>query len=97
MLRTYLIGGRLIVAPRGAFPGGGNSWTVSPGVHTSAWRRIRVAHLQAYPYCEDCLPTQAMATQVHHIHKRTEGGPLLTPHLMSLCAHHHSQRTRNGE
>jgi len=43
------------------------------------------------------MGTYNLATQTHHIDKRSNGGVLLSTELLSLCASHHSQRTRKGE
>jgi 5-methylcytosine-specific restriction endonuclease McrA len=69
------------------------------GLRTKGWVRLRREHLEGQPYCGDCLIEghYTTATQVHHLHKRSTGGALLTHLLMSLCAPHHSKRTAHGE
>lgn len=61
--------------------------------------RLSKGQREAQPYCQDCAAEGHMviATQSHHVHKRSEGGALLSAVLISLCASHHSRRTQRGE
>lgn len=65
---------------------------------TRAWRRLRVAHLQIEPYCRACKMggRLVLASFVHHIVSRRDGGPDEHPNLMSLCRPHHD-KTRGEE
>ena len=61
------------------------------------WVRVRLAYITANPLCVTCeregLVTQA--SQVDHIVPLRNGGARLDPaNLQSLCASHHSRKTR---
>lgn len=51
------------------------------------------------PLCQDCLAEgrTTLATDPHHLEKRSDGGALLTSKLLMLCHPHHSARTSRGE
>jgi len=54
------------------------------------WRRLRDAHLRAFPLCVECgMP----GNHVDHITPRARGGTDDESNLQTLCATHHSQKT----
>lgn len=63
------------------------------------WRKLRKMQLAREPYCRDCEREWRveLATDVHHIIKRGEGGKDAFENFMSLCHSHHSRRTARGE
>lgn len=70
--------------------------------YTSArWRKLRAAHLQAKPLCVECLRDSRYtpATQVdHRVPRSVDRSRELDPaNLDSLCASHHSQKTRRAQ
>lgn len=67
--------------------------------YDSTWRKVRRMQLAAQPLCEDCrnMGGTTLATEVHHIVARRDGGSNEFDNLMSLCKSHHSQRTAKGE
>src|SRR2546422_162407 len=66
---------------------------------TRAWRRLSRYERARQPLCQDCLAEgkTTVATDPHHLVRRSEGGQLLTDQLAMLCSHHHGQRTARGE
>jgi 5-methylcytosine-specific restriction protein A len=56
------------------------------------WRQVRKAHLEKYPWCEDCLKDgrKVKATDVHHEDGVEQGHKNLT----SLCASCHNRRRK---
>ena len=64
------------------------------------WRRLRRLHLMVNPLCVDCAKEGWIreATNVDHIKPISQGGGRLDPaNLQSLCAGHHSRKTRREE
>lgn len=72
--------------------------------NTTAWRKLRAAHIVAHPLCEECLKqgkvnagTPEDALQVHHIASPFKNGVinynlLLDDHnLMTLCSTCHNK------
>ncbi len=60
------------------------------------WRKIRAAQLQAFPFCshvEHGRRCPKMATDVHHIVRKVDGGSDSFDNLASLCHEHHSGAT----
>jgi 5-methylcytosine-specific restriction protein A len=70
----------------------------NPFYDSRFWRdRLRPWQLQHQPLCEHCLALGlcTAATQVDHIKPISDGGDARDPdNLQSLCASHHSQKTR---
>src|SRR6266566_5633471 len=66
---------------------------------TRAWRRFSRYERTRQPLCQDCLVEGrvTIATDPHHLERRSRGGPLITDRLVMLCAHHHGKRTARGE
>jgi len=66
-----------------------------------AWSLIRKRYLQRNPLCVDCLQGKpervTVASEVHHITKKRDGGTDRDENLMALCKKHHSARTMRGE
>ena len=69
--------------------------------YDAAWQKVRLAHLQKYPLCQDCqaLGYVRPAREVHHKIKIAIAPRLrLDPdNLMSLCRQCHQIRTARGE
>jgi 5-methylcytosine-specific restriction protein A len=67
--------------------------------NTSAWQRLRQAHLAAFPFCEGC-PTGSytLANTVDHRLPISAGGDPFPAHegLASYCATCHSAKTARG-
>lgn len=70
------------------------------------WRKVRRMQLMREPLCYDCKTgggnnmgggVITIATEVHHIVARRDGGDNSFDNLMSLCKTHHSIRTNRGE
>ena len=55
----------------------------------SKWREVQAAYLQSHPLCERCGRT--MATLVHHIVRKRDGGSDDPINLMALCTLCHAQ------
>lgn len=72
---------------------------IDRGLKTKVWERRSRLQRRTQPLCEDCIGEGRItpATDVHHVHRRSDGGGLLDSPLMSLCRSHHSRRTGNGE
>jgi 5-methylcytosine-specific restriction endonuclease McrA len=71
----------------------------APRVYDSReWRRLRLAKLQAFPWCEACERAGLLvpATAVDHVKPVSAGGDPLPPldGLMSLCAPCHNTKTK---
>ncbi|MBA3667943.1 MAG: HNH endonuclease [Sphingomonas sp.] len=67
--------------------------------NTTAWSKLRVAHLARFPFCEGCPPhSYKMANTVDHRHPISDGGPAFPGHdgLASYCAPCHSAKTARG-
>ena len=64
-----------------------------------AWRKLREYTLTRDPLCHDCTSEGfiALAEHLHHPHKISDGGAVLTSNTIPLCARHHNIRTRRGE
>lgn len=58
------------------------------------WRAAARAYLAEHPICERC--TKALATDVHHKHKRRDGGSDEAHNLEALCHSCHSRETARG-
>ena len=60
---------------------------------------MRATHLEAYPWCVDCLSSEeeVKATQVDHIKPHHGDHDLFfdDANLQSMCKPHHSKKTRN--
>jgi 5-methylcytosine-specific restriction protein A len=69
--------------------------------YDTAWKRVRLAFLQANPICRDCQAAGRVtaAREVHHIERvRDRPDRRLDPsNLMGLCTPCHSARTGRGE
>jgi 5-methylcytosine-specific restriction protein A len=68
--------------------------------YDATWQRVRRMHLANKPLCHDCFNEGGrvtIATEVHHIIAKRDGGTNEFENLMSLCKSHHSQRTAKGE
>lgn len=59
------------------------------------WKIFRRIILAERGICEDCHVRPA--TDVHHIIKKSEGGPDTRENVMALCKEHHDIRTGRGE
>jgi 5-methylcytosine-specific restriction protein A len=69
--------------------------------NTTAWQRLRSAHLFRFPFCEGCTAVgrkHMLANTVDHRHPISEGGPAFPGHdgLASYCASCHSSKTARG-
>ena len=69
--------------------------------NSTAWKRLRKAHLAAYPWCEGCKAMgkpYVLANTVDHVHPISDGGPAFPGHdgLRSYCAACHSAKTARG-
>lgn len=64
----------------------------------SKWRGVRGAYLARHPICADPFGVHGavvvLATQVHHIKPRREGGSDADENLKALCAACHSRITQ---
>ncbi|WP_394050991.1 HNH endonuclease [Xanthobacter versatilis] len=67
---------------------------------TSAWGRLRAAHLALSPFCVACeaIGRLAPASHVDHLVPISAGGPAFPGHdgLHSLCPSCHSSKTARG-
>ena len=69
----------------------------SPTPYDARWRRLRRLHLGMRPLCVDCEREGHVTagTQVDHIIPMAQGGARLDMrNLQTLCAGHHSRKTR---
>jgi len=70
-------------------------------IYGSRWQRLRLYHLRRFPLCNRCEQEGRLeaATQVHHVHDVSQGGPLLpaSSGLESLCISCHSKHTRQTQ
>lgn len=66
--------------------------------NTASWKRLRHAHLSAYPLCVGCAPRLVPATTVDHVVPISGGGPAFPGHdgLASYCTRCHSAKTARG-
>lgn len=68
--------------------------------NTTAWKRLRAAHLSLEPACRLCtaLGRLTLVNTVDHVHPISEGGPAFPSHhgLASYCTSCHSQKTARG-
>lgn len=69
--------------------------------NTANWKRLRKAHLSAYPWCEGCKAMgkpYVLANTVDHVHPISEGGRPFPGHdgLTSYCPACHSAKTARG-
>ena len=66
-------------------------------VYGYRWQKLRMFHLKRFPLCNRCQADSKLvpATDVHHIHDVSDGGPLLpgSEGLESLCHSCHSRHT----
>ena len=65
---------------------------------TRRWRRVRKRQLSRQPLCRACQSDGKItpATEVDHIVRIADGGPAWDPaNLQSLCAKHHTIKTRH--
>jgi 5-methylcytosine-specific restriction protein A len=60
-------------------------------VYDRAWTTNARAFLTSFPYCEGC---GAVATQVHHVQGREDGGPDTWDNLQGLCGSCHARLTQ---
>lgn len=62
------------------------------------WRKLRRMQLAEFPLCAECerQGKVVLATDVHHIIPRAEGGPDAFENFMSLCHTCHSRITLGG-
>jgi 5-methylcytosine-specific restriction protein A len=68
--------------------------------YDSTWRKLRTMQLSMFPLCGDCIKgggRVTVATEVHHIIAKRDGGTNSFDNLMSLCKSCHSKRTAQGE
>lgn len=63
------------------------------------WRKLRRMVLAAQPLCADCQThgRTTLATDVHHIVAKKDGGTDAWDNLQALCHSCHSRRTARGE
>lgn len=64
------------------------------------WQQYRRRYLTQHPLCLDCQADGYIraATEVHHTHKLSDGGPRFDPaNCRPLCHTCHSRRTARGE
>jgi 5-methylcytosine-specific restriction endonuclease McrA len=68
-------------------------------LNRAAWRLRSKLERAAHPLCADHLQRgeAVAATEVHHLHRRADGGELLSDDLLALCTPCHSVRTSRGE
>jgi len=73
--------------------------TASQRGYDHNWAKVRRMQLAEYPLCADCKAEgiTRLASEVHHVIARRDGGTNEFDNLMSLCKSHHSQRTARGE
>ena len=68
---------------------------------TSAWKRLRIAHLSAHPFCVSCLELDYRVPAVHVDHIQTVAtAPELRldpANLQSLCISCHSVKTQTED
>jgi 5-methylcytosine-specific restriction protein A len=66
--------------------------------YDSRWQRRRAVFLRQHPYCAACLAEGRVevATDVHHLRKRKDGGGDEDANLLSLCHACHSRITAAG-
>lgn len=69
--------------------------------NTAAWKRLRKAHLSAFPWCEGCKAMgkpHVLANTVDHRHAIKDGGNPFPGHdgLASYCPGCHSAKTARG-
>lgn len=69
--------------------------------NTTAWKRLRLAHLSLYPTCIGCMDMgrgPVPANTVDHRHPISEGGNPFPGHdgLVSYCPSCHSAKTARG-
>ena len=64
-------------------------------IHTRQWRRLRAAHLRAYPLCHECEKKGLLVPGHHvdHIIALAKGGTSDSDNLMSLYHSCHSVKT----
>lgn len=60
-----------------------------------AYRRLRLAFLEANPYCEFPEPCGEQATEVHHKRGRVGADLLDVDHWAGLCSPHHRFATEH--
>jgi 5-methylcytosine-specific restriction protein A len=62
------------------------------------WAKLRRMQLAAQPLCEECtrLGRTRLASEVHHKHKRRDGGSDSFENFQSLCKSCHSRITAQG-
>lgn len=68
--------------------------------YDAVWERVRADHLRREPLCRECRPTRSVpATQVDHIVtiRLRPDLRLVDSNLQSLCATHHSRKTRREQ
>lgn len=67
--------------------------------NTTAWKKLRAAHLARFPFCEGCpAGTYRLANTVDHRLAISEGGHPFPGHdgLASYCPGCHSAKTARG-
>ncbi|WP_170005029.1 HNH endonuclease [Pseudopontixanthobacter vadosimaris] len=69
--------------------------------NTGNWKRLRKAHLSAFPFCEGCKAMgklHVIANTVDHLHPISDGGNPFPGHdgLRSYCPACHSAKTARG-
>jgi 5-methylcytosine-specific restriction protein A len=67
--------------------------------YDATWHKLRRMQLSREPLCRDCSQEHhvTLASEVHHIIAKRNGGEDSFNNLMSLCKTHHSRRTARGE
>lgn len=82
-----------------------NRGTAHQRGYGSNWQKLRRMHLAREPLCYDCKNNGGynmgggvltVATEVHHIIAKRDGGDNSFDNLMSLCKTCHSKRTARG-
>ena len=69
--------------------------TASQRGYGARWRKVRLMQLRRQPLCEMCMKDHrvVVATEVHHIEAKRDGGPDAFENFMSLCKSCHSKIT----
>lgn len=76
----------------------GRRGTAAQRGYGGRWQRLRAMYLGAHPLCAECRRRGrvTMATDVHHLVRRRDGGPDSEENLEALCHECHSRITAAG-